>query len=642
MKRTYKYALTVVLGLGVVAPAFGQSGFPDVKDTHWAADSVNRLKLEGLIHGDSDGNFNGNRTMTRYEVATIVYEVYKKLVGFNEGVEKDLKALEAKINSISVPSGQTVDISDIKSAISDLNSQVGTMKAWGSDLAQLKKMTSAYGNELRTLGADVDQMKKNISDVSARVSKLEGAKNGIMISGDASFWMGAASAASGSTIVLNQDGKYLQNNPTGAGFDNLLVTHELGLTIQDPNANVPFKAVIVATNTLDDGNGNGFGRQAYSANALGSALNTAGESVYLAEATAKFNNYNLLVGRQNMMLNKFILQRPDTTSFYNNERWDNHAWTMDGGTFGFGGNGNGKLFFGTLNDVVSSAGVNVQPLQLNTLGVQRIWGATYAIPFAGDKGTVAASYVNYDGALGINVNFSQSNDGSPQGIVNNGITRQAVYGADLNYDMGSFQIEAGAGKSVGYGIAAPVNNGAIARPALDTLVDKSNGRWDVSVGTKSDSYAFKVGYKNIEQNYIAPGDWGRVSIFRNLTDTKSVTAYGMVKLSKALDAHAWYEKGDGITGPGDYKSWKAGFGYMLTQKWDADATYEDTKFDNGFQGIVNGAESKFTTLKLGYDTGMRSKINIFWQNSDLQNILPRLTGGAQKGSFYGMQYSVKF
>ncbi|MBS1729114.1 MAG: S-layer homology domain-containing protein [Armatimonadetes bacterium] len=649
MKRTYKYALSVVLGLGMAVPAFAQDGFPDVKDTHWAADSVNKLKLEGLIHGDSDGNFNGTRTMTRYEVASIVYAVYAKLVGFNSDVEKNLKALEAKINSVGDGgSGKTVDLSDIKTGLADLQKQVGGMKEWSSDLAQLKKMASAYSNELKSLGVDVESMKKNISDLAARVSKLEQAGGGIQITGDANFFMAMASQATGSTAVVNQDGQYLQSFGTGGGFDNLITMHEFGVKITDPSSKIPYKAEVVATNMLNSSTGTGFGVQSYNPTGAGSVISSSGTSVYLHELTATLPQWNLSVGRQGLKLGNYILSRPDTTSFYKNSRWDDHTWRMDGGVLAFGQGG--KLFWGTLNNTTTTGGFNVQPMQLTTLGVQRVMGGSYDFKFAEDKGGVTASYVDFDGSLGVNVNFLQDGKAQPQGIVQqSGITRYNVYGADLHFNAGSFMLEGGAGKSVAYGIAA--NNNDLTSSGsgsdtqnLDTLVDTANGRWNVALSTHSDSYGLKLGYRNVETNYVAPGDWGRVSVFRNLTNTKALSAYGMAKLSDKLHIHGSYEKGDAITGTGDYKMWKAGFGYELTQKWGMMASYEDTKFKSGFQGIADGAESKFTTVNLGYDMGEHTMFNLFWQNGDLNNIITTVNGigNAQKGSFYGAQFSVKF
>ena len=49
------------------------SSFPDVPDGHWADDAVSTLKGNGYIQGYPDGTFKGERPMTRYEYAKMLY-----------------------------------------------------------------------------------------------------------------------------------------------------------------------------------------------------------------------------------------------------------------------------------------------------------------------------------------------------------------------------------------------------------------------------------------------------------------------------------------------------------------------------------------------------------------------------------------
>jgi hypothetical protein len=74
MKRTLKYALTAVLAVGLVAPAFAQTdNFPDVPENHWAYEALARLKKDGLLVGYPDGLFRGPRPASRYELAVAVH-----------------------------------------------------------------------------------------------------------------------------------------------------------------------------------------------------------------------------------------------------------------------------------------------------------------------------------------------------------------------------------------------------------------------------------------------------------------------------------------------------------------------------------------------------------------------------------------
>ena len=51
----------------------GNDLFPDVPENHWAYEYVTKLAKAGILKGYPDGNFAGDRMMTRYEFAAIVY-----------------------------------------------------------------------------------------------------------------------------------------------------------------------------------------------------------------------------------------------------------------------------------------------------------------------------------------------------------------------------------------------------------------------------------------------------------------------------------------------------------------------------------------------------------------------------------------
>ena len=51
----------------------GNELFPDVPANHWAYEYVTKLKQAGILTGYPDGTFSGDRMMTRYEFAAIVY-----------------------------------------------------------------------------------------------------------------------------------------------------------------------------------------------------------------------------------------------------------------------------------------------------------------------------------------------------------------------------------------------------------------------------------------------------------------------------------------------------------------------------------------------------------------------------------------
>ena len=58
--------------------------FPDVPSNHWAYEAVSDLSRRGLVEGYPDGTFGGDRMLTRYEFAQIVYRAIQNGVQVNE------------------------------------------------------------------------------------------------------------------------------------------------------------------------------------------------------------------------------------------------------------------------------------------------------------------------------------------------------------------------------------------------------------------------------------------------------------------------------------------------------------------------------------------------------------------------------
>ena len=58
--------------------------FPDVPSNHWAYEAVSDLSRRGLVEGYPDGTFGGDRMLTRYEFAQIVYRAIQNGIQVNE------------------------------------------------------------------------------------------------------------------------------------------------------------------------------------------------------------------------------------------------------------------------------------------------------------------------------------------------------------------------------------------------------------------------------------------------------------------------------------------------------------------------------------------------------------------------------
>ena len=65
--------------------------FPDVPENHWAYEYVNTLVSKGIIEGYPDGTFGGDRTMTRYEFAAMLFRAMEQGVVLSEQIRQEFE-----------------------------------------------------------------------------------------------------------------------------------------------------------------------------------------------------------------------------------------------------------------------------------------------------------------------------------------------------------------------------------------------------------------------------------------------------------------------------------------------------------------------------------------------------------------------
>ena len=63
--------------------------FPDVPKNHWAYDYVTKLAKAGIVEGYEDGEFKGNRMMSRYEFAALLYRAINAGAASNPELNRD-------------------------------------------------------------------------------------------------------------------------------------------------------------------------------------------------------------------------------------------------------------------------------------------------------------------------------------------------------------------------------------------------------------------------------------------------------------------------------------------------------------------------------------------------------------------------
>jgi hypothetical protein len=671
LKRTAKYALTLVLGAAVVMPAVAQDNFPDVPENHWAYKELARLKAEGLLVGYPDGLFRGGRPASRYEMAVAIHAAWANLKGITDGLKGQIDDIMKRIEGVPTKA----DLDNLRAAIEALQNQV---KVNSDDIAALKRLIDEFRAELTKLGADVEQMKKDIAALDKRVTALEKAKLPFDVHGDLNLVALGGYSGHDDEFGITVDGRptgygrgSYSGDPVGVTRD-LTVLHEGALDMVSNNETGPkFYATFVFGNMLGDEGflsaspaGSGFGNQA--SNQAGNPFGEAASAWYAQRFYVDFDTsvaslgFNAKVGRVGYKINKMMFQRPNNTPYFSNERWDDGEWMFDGAILGFrfggaklnvfGGRNSGRLAtngteiqpmfagnsldpynFANSNPFFVTANAYQQTTGRNGLAVDQSLGAHLWLPL-GDKGHINLAYLWLD-----------SNN-----VVNNGssileaFNRVVVYGGDV-----SFQIGGKLGLNGGYAKSNLQYNDEVVQ-------DEDNAAWwlGLQYGNKEDKWGIGVGYKSIDPLYAAPGAWGRYGATWNPVDIQGFHVDGWLKLSNNLSlmASGAFMSGrdtdnSALTEDDSITNLRVSLDYMLSANSGLYASWENTKWE--FDG--SGQEPTQTWFTVGFNFGLsdKAKLKLWWQVSDMDS-----DGGTSgfaffgqnraRGGLIGTQLSVKF
>ena len=123
-KKTLVSAITAALVVGAASTTFAAANpFSDVPADSWAYDAVTTLAHDGVIDGFPDGTFQGQKTMTRYEMAQITARAMAKT---------DLqKADKALVDKLAAEFAEELDNLGVR--VSDLEKKSDNVK-WGGEL----------------------------------------------------------------------------------------------------------------------------------------------------------------------------------------------------------------------------------------------------------------------------------------------------------------------------------------------------------------------------------------------------------------------------------------------------------------------------------------------------------------------------
>lgn len=666
MKRTAKYALATVLGALVVAPfAAAQDNFPDVPDNHWAFEALARLKKDGILVGYPDGKYRGARPASRYELAVAIHAAYVNLKNVTDGLQAQIDALKGSIGT-----GNGGDIQSLRDALTALQNEQSANKA--QNIRDLQALSDRFQKELSTLGVDVEQMKKDLADLNDRVTTLERNKPKIDVSGDVSLWVGGGVATEDNEFGITTDARITGLNSASGqpeGFPrDLTILHEAAVRLTTTNTTGPRgTATIVFGNMLGPvptalgGNEGPFGNQS---RLFGGYGYSEGSSAFYIQELAVVLGGKALgtpitaeIGRVGYKVSPYLFQRPDVTSYFDNERWDNGKWLLDGAILGFNFGSVGLEVVGGRNsNRLASNGVEIQPTFGGTFGsnlsvYQDINGLGLAGPLVNPAGQFqidrTLGVTLKSGFSGININASYllfDSDTGYTGLNSAGIgnNRISAYGVNLDTNFAGLKLEAG------YNATDLLENGSRVNTG-------DNAAYFGKIGYARDKFGIYGAYREVEAKFLAPGDWGRLGLLRNPVNIRGFQVGGFVNFGQAikLTAKGEFDRGAsdnyGLTNfdeDTEINSFDIGLDFRLSGNTSLMLGYEDTRFSDLVSGGPD-AKYRWYTVGLGYGLSDAAKLKIQYQMSDVENdfvVGPFLGGGVNRfrGGFISSTLSLKF
>ncbi len=565
------FALATIGLIAIACAAFAQGAFVDVPTDHWAYDAVNQLQRVGIIVGYPDGTFGGKRAMTRYEFAVAIARLLPLLNG------------ETIINNDTDLSGYAKK--------SDIPAFSGASKG---DLDALRKLVNEFGDELASLGVDVDALKRDVANLTARVEALEAENRRIRFTGD---FFAAAKATKG--LGEDYDGNVI---PGGNLLDNVAVYKNFDLNIVGrPSSNVTVYSTINYGDYLNEYSFLGTDDDFY--------------PTYLY-AVADLGKTTLTAGRFPMQWTPYTIKSTDYDSYIDYAGTDDGNYALDGVK--------ADLYFGKAFNVTMFAAKNDQN--------------RYFMDYFGDINGMD----DFDQSAGARANFglgkaalgvSYYESWAQTAKLANRANILKVYGADLKIPFGGFCLGGEYAKSKAIG---------------GLLANNENEAWEVGLGygcCNDSKLGFKVAYKDIGQNFNTAGNWGRIGRYFNPLDIKGWDACAKYDFGKSFGMYAKYQDYDPANGigVGNIKSVGGGLNFNFGAKNSFGVEYERV-INKGYRGngaIGNPAKSTFTTLTYNYKFNPNANFKIGYQFITDKNVMPYAPVKADSDVAFA-QFSVSF
>jgi len=496
-----RVAVLIALLLWMPGGASAQSApdmFKDVPRDHWAYETIDSVRVKGILIGYPDSYFRGNRTLSRYEFAVALDRALLRVLGEVRDLPGGSAAQPAPTRTPAAALAP-IDVSSLRRLISEFRAELASL-----------------GNNMQTVNRRVDQLARENAESRAaadRIPRLSG---------------GAFTNRQASLADTNDVNKNPRANRPGLRGSEL---HELRLglasnlagsstlsTALNGGGNTDFLGGIVGQFSRTPQGINLGPASGHYSGSLNSVVPVE-SYVDLLEIRAPLSGIgrgsNLTIGRFNQQLGRSALQRPDVDSYFSLPWHEDGQLRMNGArlTTSFG-----SLAFEAFGGRTDSVrGVNNGPINSPQVSSGTERGATQLVGVAGNPNI--RPNVNQLAGVSVGLGVRQLEGGHVRlsavelaGSRSAGFNGVHALGADVSLRLTSrLSLMGDWGKTI-----AHANQPDTANPDLSSA-------YNAAVRYDAGSLNLTAGYRHIDPNFYAPSYWGRIGGWLNPTNIAGPT-----------------------------------------------------------------------------------------------------------------------
>lgn len=160
MKKVILIMIIIFLTAAVL-PAGAQS-FSEVPADHWAYDAISKLVEAGIVEGYPDGEYKGQRKMTRYEMAVMVNRALDNIYNTMDDLDSGLTM------------GQAEDTAAVIRALMEKNPQDELSDGQVEEVADIvDALTYEMEAELRIMGVNLKKSARDVEELEAKIAELK-------------------------------------------------------------------------------------------------------------------------------------------------------------------------------------------------------------------------------------------------------------------------------------------------------------------------------------------------------------------------------------------------------------------------------------------------------------------------------------